>query len=233
MTSTNDEARRLAESGAQGLIAVRAREQTAGRGRRGREWLSPRGNLYLSLLLRPECSIADAAQLSFVVAQALGNAISKLFDETRIQNKWPNDVLLDGKKVAGLLLESSGGDAHSVDWVIIGCGVNIAYHPELPNYPTTSLNSLADREIGTEEVFGLFLNEFEAQHDLWLRSGIVPIRECWLERAVGLGQEIVARLPSQDLHGVFEGLDESGALILKKSDGTRELVSAGEIFAEM
>lgn len=149
-----------------------------------------------------------------------------------MRNKWPNDVQLDGKKVAGLLLESSGGNADAVDWVIVGCGVNIASHPEIPDYPTTSLNQIAGEDIGVEMVLNAFLRFFENRYDAWQNCGAETIRDCWLERAVGLGQEITVRLPTNELHGVFEGLDSSGALILVKPDGVRELITAGDVFAE-
>ena len=232
VASTNDVARTLAGEGAPGLIAVWAKSQSSGRGRRGREWSSPLGNLYLSLLLRPECSIAAAAQLSLVAALGLGDALSEFVDISRVRNKWPNDVQLDGKKVSGLLLESSGGNTEVVEWVIVGCGVNVAVHPDIPNYPTTSLNEVAEQNVDVEALLNVFLRCFEVRYDAWRENGAVAIRDCWLERAVGLGQEITVRLPTKEIRGVFEGLDASGALILARTDGARELITAGEIFAE-
>lgn len=232
VASTNDVARTLAGEGAPGLSAVWAKAQSAGRGRRGREWSSPVGNLYLSLLLRPECAIAAAAQLSLVAALGLGDALSAFVDTSRVRNKWPNDVQLDGKKVSGLLLESSGGNTEVVEWVIVGCGVNVAVHPDIPDYPTTSLNEVAEQNVDVEALLNVFLRCFEVRYDAWRENGAVAIRDCWLERAVGLGQEITVRLPTTEIHGVFEGLDASGALILARSDGAREFITAGEVFAE-
>ena len=232
VASTNDIARTLAGDGAPGFSAVWANAQSSGRGRRGREWSSPEGNLYLSLLLRPECSIASAAQLSLVAALGLGDALSEFVDTSRVRNKWPNDVQLDGKKVSGLLLESSGGNTDVVEWVIVGCGVNVAVHPNIPDYPTTSLNEFAEQNVDVEVLLNAFLRCFEVRYDAWRENGAAAIRDCWLERAVGLGQEIIVRLPTKEIHGVFEGLDASGALILARTDGARELITAGEIFAE-
>ena len=232
VASTNDVARTLAGEGAPGLSAVWAKAQSSGRGRRGREWSSPVGNLYLSLLLRPECPIAAAAQLSLVAALGLGDALSEFVDISRVRNKWPNDVQLDGKKVSGLLLESSGVNTEAVEWVIVGCGVNVAVHPDIPNYPTTSLNEVAEQNVDVEALLNVFLRCFEVRYDAWRENGAVAIRDCWLERAVGLGQEITVRLPTKEIRGVFEGLDASGALILARTDGVRELITAGEIFAE-
>lgn len=232
VASTNDVARTLAGEGAPGLSAVWAKAQSSGRGRRGRKWSSPVGNLYLSLLLRPECPIAAAAQLSLVAALGLGDALSEFVDISRVRNKWPNDVQLDGKKVSGLLLESSGSNTEVVEWVIVGCGVNVAVHPDIPDYPTTSLNEVAKQNVDVEALLNVFLRCFEVRYDAWRENGAVAIRDCWLERAVGLGQEITVRLPTKEIHGVFEGLDASGALILARTDGARELITAGEIFAE-
>jgi BirA family biotin operon repressor/biotin-[acetyl-CoA-carboxylase] ligase len=183
-------------------------------------------------LLRPECAIASAAQLSLVAALGLGDALSAFVDTSRVRNKWPNDVQLDGKKVSGLLLESSGGNTEVVEWVIVGCGVNVAVHPDIPDYPTTSLNEVAEQNVDVEALLNVFLRCFEVRYDAWRENGAVAIRDCWLERAVGLGQEITVRLPTTEIHGVFEGLDASGALILARSDGAREFITAGEVFAE-
>jgi BirA family biotin operon repressor/biotin-[acetyl-CoA-carboxylase] ligase len=183
-------------------------------------------------LLRPECCISSAAQLSLVAALGLGDALAEFVDISRVRNKWPNDVQLDGKKVAGLLLESSGSYSEAVEWVIVGCGVNVAVHPKIPDYPTTSLNEIAGQNVDVEGMLNAFVRCFEARYDVWRENGFAAIRDCWLERAVGLGQEITVRLPTTEIRGVFEGLDNSGALILVRTDGARELITAGEIFAE-
>ena len=153
-------------------------------------------------------------------------------DISRVRNKWPNDVQLDGKKVAGLLLESSSGNAEAVEWVIVGCGVNVSAYPDLPDYPTTSLNEITGQNVGVEAMLNTFLRCFEARYDVWCENGFAIIRDCWLERAVGLGQKITVRLPTKEIRGIFEGLDASGSLILARNDGVRELITAGEIFAE-
>lgn len=229
--STNDEARRLAEDGAPDRTAVLGRSQSAGRGRRGRVWTSPPGNLYVSLLLRPECPISAAAQISLVAALGLGDAIGALTDEGRIQNKWPNDVLVDGKKIAGLLLESSGAENPLVEWVIVGCGVNIAQMPDVADYETTCLNAAAERNVPVAACLTGFLSAFDTRYETWRRDGIGPIREAWLSRAAGLGREITVRLPNREMRGVFEGMDSSGALVLALSGGEREVITAGDIFA--
>jgi len=158
--------------------------------------------------------------------------MGKFVDPERIRNKWPNDVQIDECKVAGLLLESSGDRLGNLDWVTIGCGVNIAVHPNLSDYETTSLNQAAKKEINIKEFMNQFLEYFEIRYDTWRELGIDPIREDWMTRASDIGRKIVVRLPQSDIKGIFEGLDPSGALILVKEDGVRELVTAGDIFAE-
>src|SRR5206468_1374206 len=135
--STNDEATALARAGAGSGTLVWAAEQNTGRGRRGRSWRSPPGNLYLSLVQRPECSPASAAQLGFVAALGLGDAITEL--GLRPSYKWPNDVLVNRRKLAGILLESEMTAGGGLDFVVIGVGVNIAVAPEGVEFPTTSL----------------------------------------------------------------------------------------------
>ena len=128
--STNEEAKRLAAAGAPAGTLVWAGEQLAGRGRRGRGWASPPGNLYVSLLLRPACPPAQACQLNFVAAVALAEAVSALLPAgAGVALKWPNDVLVGGAKVSGILLEASAALDRSIDWLVIGAGVNIASHP--------------------------------------------------------------------------------------------------------
>ena len=232
VASTNDEARGLAENGAPGNSAVWALEQTAGRGRRGREWASPPGNLYVSLLLRPECKIAEAAQLSLVAALGLGDAISEYVAPSRVRNKWPNDVLVDGRKIAGLLLESSSNGGGAVDWVVVGCGVNVANSPDLREYAATSLNAVSETEVPVRALLETFLERFEERYQTWHLGGIAPIREAWLERAHDLGQNVTVRLPTRELHGIFEGMDQTGALILALADGAREIITSGDVFTD-
>ena len=214
------------------FTAVWALEQKAGRGRRSRKWDSPLGNLYVSMLLRPDSPLSQVAQLSLVAALALGDAIGEYVESSRVRNKWPNDVQIDGCKVAGLLLESFGDKHGNADWVVVGCGVNVAVHPNFPNYDTTSLNRAAKVKIDIKEFLDTFLNHFEARYNVWYELGVDPIRKDWIARAANIGQEIVVRLAQTEIKGVFEGLDRTGAFILARENGVRELVTAGEIFAE-
>lgn len=220
----------MADSGGADRTVVTANVQTAGRGRRGRRWESPVGNLYLSMLLRPGRPAGEAAQLSLVATLGLGDALATFVDPSRVRHKWPNDVLIDRRKVAGLLLESSGTGASPVDWVIIGCGVNVATHPAVAAYPVTDLDTAAGTPISPDAVLDRFLDAFDGWYRRWLESGIGAIRDAWLARAQGLGREILVRLPDRELRGVFHDMDPSGALILALPGGKHEVITAGDVF---
>lgn len=230
--STNEEARRLAGEGGDDGTVVWARRQTAGRGRQGRTWQSPEGNLYCSILVRPDMAAADAAQFTFVTALALGDALTGILPQrVELRYKWPNDLLLDGRKVAGILLESSGGTAGTLDWLVIGAGLNVAEFPAITGgYPATSLRQAGVGDIELEDLLGLFLVEFSTWRERWRNEGLAAVRAAWLERAARLGEEITVRLPGVELKGRFHGLDESGAMLLDMADGSRRLVSAGDVF---
>jgi BirA family biotin operon repressor/biotin-[acetyl-CoA-carboxylase] ligase len=230
--STNAEAARLARDGAPDGTVVWAKRQTAGRGRHGRRWESPGGNLYCSLLLRPDALPAEAAQLTFVATLALGQALDGVRPAgSNLAFKWPNDVLLDGRKVAGILLESSGSRDGQVDWLVVGCGLNVRYFPQdVSGYPATSLCAagVAAPEIG--ELLAAFVRAFALWRVRWQGEGLGPVRDAWLARAVRVGGDITVRLPGDDLRGRFMGLDASGALLLDLPDGSRRTVTAGDVF---
>ena len=229
--STNDEARSRAESGAPAGTIVWADRQSAGRGRRGRAWKSPTGNLYCSIILRPEVSPAVAAQLSFVAALALGEGVQGyLPPSATLQYKWPNDVLIDGQKLAGILLESQIGEHGRLEWLLIGAGVNIASSPEDTDRPATCLNQ-AGVELSVADVFAVYVHALSAWLSTWEKAGFEPVREAWLRRAIGLGEAIEVRLPNETLNGTFDDLDSSGSLVLVTSQG-RQLISAGEVFVQ-
>ncbi|MZR30504.1 biotin--[acetyl-CoA-carboxylase] ligase [Sneathiella litorea] len=229
--STNVEARILAEDGeAEGRV-VWAKKQEQGVGRRGRQWSSPEGNLYCSLILRPECDPSSAARLSFLVALAIHQAITKFVKpEIDVRLKWPNDVLIEGHKSAGILLESKMNPDGLMDYVIVGTGLNIATYPEhTDGLPATSLQKVG-ADVSVEEMISAYLYAFLDLYKIWKRDGFAPIREKWLAHATGLGEKITVRLTKETLQGVFSGLNENGALILALDTGERKLISAGEVF---
>ena len=232
--STNDEARRrIAATPGDALegMLVWAAEQTAGRGRRGRSWSSPRGNLYMSLVLRPGCRPAVAAQLGFVAAVALAETLAGLLPgEGRVRLKWPNDVLVDGAKVSGILLEAVTHQTGLAGTLILGIGVNLQSRPETGLYPTISLAEAGADVREPAELLERLAGHLLAWYETWRREGFAPLRAAWLARAVGIGQAVEVRLDRETLTGRFESLDESGALALALPEGGRRLVAAGDVF---
>ena len=231
VSSTNDEALRLAEAGAEDGTLVWAREQTGGRGRQGRVWSSPPGNLYLSLVLRPDCAPAEAAQLGFVAGLALGEAIGSTVPPLiEVTYKWPNDLLLNGRKAAGILLESRSNPDGTLDCLILGLGANLEHFPEDTGFPATSLHFEGATEVGVVALLEAFGRYFMSWANRWLDEGFAPVRRAWLHHAHGLGEEIEVRLPSETLKGTFKDLDERGVLLLDLPDGSRREISAGDVY---
>lgn len=229
--STNEEAKRLAASGEDGPIWISATRQTAGRGRRGRSWESPSGNLAATLMLRPGKSAADCAQLSFVAAIAVCDMLATFAPNVELRVKWPNDVLAGGRKIAGILLESASQGGDVPGWLAIGIGVNLATHPEGTDFPATSLTAIAVKPPPSAEDTLLQLAAvFAKWYDVWRGGGFAAIRDAWLARAAGLGSRIRARLPHEEASGVFEGIDESGALLLRERSGLVRAIPAGEVY---
>jgi len=228
--STSEEAKRRAESGAPEGTLVSADWQTAGHGRRARPWHSPAGNLYFSIVLRPDCPPGRAAQLSYAGALAVGGAIEELLPPgVSLHYKWPNDVLIDGRKTAGVLLESAMAAAGGLAWLVVGIGINVISHPDYVSYPATHL---AAHRAGTD--LGVLLErvakKFLVWHKVWRRGAFAEIRERWLERAVGVGGAIEVSLDSGLLHGEFVTVDDDGALVLTAQDGARIRVPAGDVY---
>ncbi|MHA1600230.1 MAG: biotin--[acetyl-CoA-carboxylase] ligase [Alphaproteobacteria bacterium] len=229
--SSNDEARTLADAGAEEGTLVWVLEQTKGRGRHGRTWDSPRGNLYLSLILRPECALAEAAQLGFVAALAIGDAIGAVAPPMlEVTYKWPNDVLVHGRKVSGLLLESKVTSDGALEWLILGAGVNVQNHPDDARFPATNLIfESVGPEVNEAVVLEAFARHFLTWVNRWTEDGFEPIRRNWLSHAHGLGEEIEVRLAKETLRGTFRELDETGALILELPDTSRRVITAGDV----
>jgi BirA family biotin operon repressor/biotin-[acetyl-CoA-carboxylase] ligase len=230
--STNDEALALAASGETLPLWVTARRQLAGRGRQGAPWISEAGNLYASLLLARSFDLAQAAQLPLLTSLALHDALAAILGPAaRLGIKWPNDLLLNRRKIAGILAESKVlADASPV--IVVGCGVNCAHHPQATRHPATNL--LAEGySVSPEELFAEFSRHMAGRLAVWDGgAGFGEIRNAWLDRATGLGETIHVRLPRSTIDGVFAGLDAAGRLILRQASGER-LVSAGELFFDM
>ena len=232
LDSTNAEALRHAQlhAGEASPLWITAREQTAGRGRRGNTWSSPPGNLYATLLMKDPASPRHAPQLSFVAALAVHDAILDCAPQLRrgLALKWPNDVLCSGAKLAGILLEGHWLDARLA--LAIGIGVNCLHHPSQTSYPASDL-AAAGVKVPPDDLFAVLSRAMIGRLDQWRSGkGFSAVRSDWLDRAGGLGEEIKVRLPDRTLVGRFEALDEAGCLLLRLADGTMKTVVAGDVF---
>lgn len=231
--STNAEARRLAEAGESGPLWIVARRQTAGRGRRGRDWVSDTGNLAATLLTTMRKSPAEAAQLTFVAALAVADLVDSYAPPSLVSIKWPNDVLLAGQKVSGVLIES-GAHANGTLWLAVGIGVNLCRAPIGLERPATAIVDHLRGDVTatpTVEVAARRLAEaFAVWLDRWETLGFQPVLDAWVARAPGLNGPAVARLGHETVTGVAEGVAPDGALKLRLADGSLRLISAGDVF---
>jgi BirA family biotin operon repressor/biotin-[acetyl-CoA-carboxylase] ligase len=230
--STNAEGGDRLKAGEAGPLWIVARRQTAGHGRRGRPWVSEAGNLYASLLLSDTGVATALPQLCFVAAVALHDALLAVTDglaPAQIKLKWPNDVLLDGRKLAGILLEGTSAPG-SLPAVVIGFGVNCRRHPATSEFPATDL-AAAGHAVTPETLLGALGEAMAARLDQWRGGkGFAATRTAWLARAAGIGEPIEVRLADRTIVGIFETLEPGGALILRRQDGARETIAAGDVF---
>lgn len=229
--STNDAARELAREGAEDGTLVWALEQTKGRGRQGRAWASPPGNLYCSLVLRPDCVLARASELSFLAALAVGGALGALMPPlTDLRYKWPNDVLLNGRKAAGILLESEVGAGGALAFLVLGVGVNVTSSPRDAAFPATSMREEGGGAAEAADVLEAFARQFLAWTDRWLDEGFAPVRAAWLTRAWRLGERLRVELGDGAAEGTFRGLSAEGLLELEQGGAVRR-IAAGDVRA--
>lgn len=229
--STNEEAKRLIlhENAAEGTV-LWATAQTAGRGREMRSWDSPTGNMYCSIILRPEVPVIGAGQIAFLVGLALMDAVAdRVGGTSRLTLKWPNDLLADGKKAGGILLEGGGVKAGLLEWLICGCGLNLASYPTDTEYPATSLAETLGVNVEPEEMVRIFCTHFKTWLDKWRAEGFAPLRTAWLERAQGLGGPVSVRLGTERLVGTLAGIDDDGAMLIDGSFGRRR-ITAGDLY---
>jgi BirA family biotin operon repressor/biotin-[acetyl-CoA-carboxylase] ligase len=231
LDSTNEEAKRLARAGGSHGAVIWAKKQREGKGRLGRSWVSTEGNLFVSVLLQPEKPFAGLAQLSFVAALAALEAIAPMLpDAGKLQTKWPNDILLGDKKLAGILLESFAFEGGK-PWVVVGLGVNVDSFPARTEFPATCLRDAGVELVSAKIILSRFIHNFIERYDEWSSKGFAPIRKSWLAHAWGLQKRLVARLPNENSEGIFEGIDASGSLILLVDDGSKQIIHAGDVFS--
>lgn len=221
--STNDEARRLAEEGAPHGTVIHADEQTAGRGRLAHTWWSPPGNLYVSIIVRTENPLLRPPELSFVAALAVADTVETMLPkQIRAVLKWPNDVLINGAKIAGILLEQM------TDATIIGIGVNVLHAPDISSYKTTTI-AASGGIASVDGVRDVLLDRLGRNLSLWRDQGFAAVKAAWLGRSYPVGSSIQATIGGLPIAGIFAGLDPDGALLLETQEGLQRIV-AGEVF---
>jgi BirA family transcriptional regulator, biotin operon repressor / biotin---[acetyl-CoA-carboxylase] ligase len=230
--STNEEAFKLAEEGAEEGTVVVAEAQRRGKGRLGRQWESPAGvNLYCSVILRPPILPARAAQMTFLSSVAVARAIA---DETSLRPfiKWPNDLLINGRKVAGLLNEMSA-ETEKVNFIVLGIGVNINMQreqfPGTMRHPATSLFLETGKPVNRVDFTRALLEALDLLYGAYLDHGYGPVREEWLARCNFLGSRVRISFLDNELTGTAKGIDEEGALLVERPDGRVERVLAGDV----
>jgi BirA family transcriptional regulator, biotin operon repressor / biotin---[acetyl-CoA-carboxylase] ligase len=226
--STNAHALRLAKAGERGPLWIVAKEQSTGRGRRGRAWISRIGNLYATLMLTDPGPARAAPQLGFVAALALHDAAVAAAPALapRLALKWPNDLLCAGRKISGILIEGEGDPVA----VAIGVGVNCRHHPDATELPATDF-AAEGADVDAATLFRHLAEAMQARLTLWNRgAGFAAVRAAWLSRTQGLGQPIRVRLAERETTGCFETIDDAGRLVLRTTNGEVEAVAAGDVF---
>ncbi len=231
LDSTNSAALRAALDGAQSRLWITAAQQTAGRGRVGRPWVSQPGNLYASLLLINEFDPERAPELGFVTGVALGEVLIRHLPPPASPTlKWPNDILCNGKKLAGILLEGSQTPEGKFACVI-GCGVNCMSHPDDSNYPATDLREQG-ADVAPQDLLMQIAGQFAHWFETWRGpDGFARVREAWLGRAAYLGQEISVAVHGGSVRGRFDTLDQYGHLVLHTPHGS-EVINTGDVMLE-
>jgi BirA family biotin operon repressor/biotin-[acetyl-CoA-carboxylase] ligase len=232
VNSTSDWAKELAKIGAEEGTVTLTQAQTAGRGRLGREWTSPKGGLWFSIVLRPNQKASDAMKLVFVASMVVAEVLSEKYG-LRTETKWPNDVLVNGKKICGILAEMNT-KREKVNYVILGVGVNANFcaHDVLSESVRTSATSIQDelgKEIRLESLFRSVLEEMERSYDRYVEAGFVPLLERWKRHAGFLGRMVMVTDQNERLKGLALDVDLEGALILRLEDGTARRIVVGDV----
>jgi BirA family transcriptional regulator, biotin operon repressor / biotin---[acetyl-CoA-carboxylase] ligase len=228
--STMAEAARRAHD-LDGPTWIMAHRQTAARGRRGRVWQQPAGNLAATLIYKPWATVPDAAKRSFLAANALFEALALFVDRTALSLKWPNDVLLNGGKVAGILLESAGRGGRMVDWLAVGVGVNLTGVPAdlTERFRAVSLAGEGGATVSPEDFLTVLASAYATQESKLAVMGFQRIREDWLRHAAKLGETITARTMRDEHSGIFDTVDMDGNLVLITGTGPL-IIPAADVF---
>ncbi len=225
VTSTSDHLLDAIKNNAPEGTAIRANVQTKGRGRRGRDWVSPRGNLYVSVLLRPTRAMAEWPSLSLVAGLALFDALRVFRPKNELGLKWPNDVLYQERKCAGLLLEVADGA------IMLGCGVNLNASPDtVTGWPPISINDDADHaNVDADSLMAQFSTTLCARYNTWCADGFMGLRDNWLEAAAHHGHMLTINRQHDVIEGRFDDIDEAGSLCLIDGDGVKHVLAQGDV----
>lgn len=235
--STNAEAARRAGAGERGPLWIRAEEQTLGRGRQGHGWTTGGGNFAASLLFAPDCTAQQGALYSFVTSLAVADTLAVLAPPAEVLLKWPNDVLVNGRKASGVLLESGGAPGGRLAWLIVGVGINLTSHPPADairpgGTSPTDLQAEGAAPVRPDDALTILAARFAHWRARYETCGFPPIRTAWLDRAARRGQTIAARLADSTIEGIFEDMDATGALVLRTERGRRTIAAAEVHFPE-
>lgn len=228
--STNDEAKAAARAGAVDGSVFWSTHQTAGRGTHGRDWQTPAGNLAVSVVKRPRLPLAFAPQAALVTAVAISEALPALgVLPDRIRLKWPNDVLVDGKKISGILMEGEA-DGTATRWLVIGTGINLVHHPAETRHPATDLAALGCA-VDAEDALTAYLAAFDKWWGRWRRYDFPMIASAWAARTLHRpGDRLKLSIGSESLTATYRGLAPDGALVIEDADGVEKRIVSGEIF---
>ncbi|MEM2947023.1 MAG: biotin--[acetyl-CoA-carboxylase] ligase [Candidatus Bathyarchaeia archaeon] len=234
--STNDWAKELAELGAPEGTVVIAETQTSGRGRLGRKWLSPKGGLWFTIILKPKLKPSETVKLAFLAGLAVAETIRELYG-LKAETKWPNDVLVDGRKVCGILSEMKTVD-EKVDYATIGIGVNanIDVEKEFPKElkeTATSIQKVLGRKIALEELFRALLEKMDSLYQIFLEKGFTPILKGWKGFASFLGHQVEVYGDGERFEGIASDVDGDGALVLKLENGSVKHVFVGGLIMKL
>lgn len=231
VASTNDVAKEFAARGAKEGTVIVAETQTRGRGRLGREWVSPEGGIWLSVILRSTVNLKDASKLTLTASVAVARTLNKIYD-VKAEIKWPNDVQIDGRKVCGILTEATARDK-TADFFVVGIGVNanidLSSLPKLLRDSTTSLKEELKRNIEREQFLSALLTEIERYYDAFSRRKFDSILKEWRSLCSHLGSQVKIASFDETFEGLAVDVDENGALLVKLKDGTTRRVVSGDI----
>lgn len=227
VSSTQDILKKQAIHGAREGSAIYAYQQTSGRGRQGRNWHSPLGNIYLSALLRPQCEIALVGQLSLLSCLAVSKAIEDVYeDKTLCELKWPNDILINRKKCAGILLETDISANNQIEWIAIGIGVNLK---NAPLETSVSIEQISHKNPDILSVRDNILKELAEHYISWKINGFEELRLAWTKKCGQKNENLVITLGAKEIKGYFHDLDHMGNLVLKDNSGALVTIRSGQI----